>query len=179
MSPEKIIQSLLEEFKKLEQTEIKQTQWSRAVLTALCRVGRQLGCSVWASSQFVNREDKDGGEWLYDVTWLKYKGDFLKLSPMVAECEWGNIGAIKDDFEKLILARAAVRVMVFDGMYCKNGAEGIVNKFCDWVGAYESSQKRDTYLLIGYERDEKYNWWFRYFNILVDDPSQQPILTRL
>ena len=168
--------------KKSQEFDCNQTQWTSAVLTPLCRIGQkptlEFDCSVYASSNFVDEQDKDGGEWLYDVTWCKYENNFLTSVPVVAECEWGNLGDIKDDFEKLILARAAVRVIVFDGIYCKNGAEALANKFCDWVGAFEGSQKGDTYLLVGYEEDEK-NWCFRYFNILVNDPGQQPVLTRL
>ena len=184
MEPDKVIQVLLEEFKAMESDEPSKfdqstSRWTSTVLTLLCRIGKdQFDYLVYASSNFVDKEYKSGGEWLYDVTWCEYEGDFLKSAPLVAECEWGNLGNIKDDFEKLILARAAVRVFVFDGGYCENGAEALANKFCDWVGAFEGSQKGDTYLLVGYERDEKI-WCFRYFNILVDDPGQQPMLQRL
>ena len=183
MNPDKIIQALLEKFKTMVRDEPSKmdqhtSQWTSSVLTALCSAGRQLGYSVWASSNFVDKQDKDGGEWLYDVTWCEYENNFLKSVPVVAECEWGALGYIKDDFEKLILARAAVRVLVFEGKYCKNGAEALANKFCDWVGAFEGSQKGDTYLLVGYEEDEK-NWCFQYFKIPVNDPDQQPVLERL
>ena len=185
MNPDKIIQEILKEFKKLEHTDTSgwnQTQWTRAILTPLCSLGRQNKYYVYASSNFVDKQEKCGGEWLYDVIWCKYErkyeNDFLTSVPVVAECEWGNLGDIKDDFEKLILARAAVRVFVFDGRSCKNGAEALANKLCDWVGAFEGSRKGDTYLLVGYEEDEK-NWCFRYFKILVDDPGQQPVLKRL
>ena len=181
MNPDDIVQALLEEFKNLEDTDTSgwnQTQWTSAVLTPLCSMGQQNKYYVYASSNFVDEQDKDGGEWLYDVTWCKYENNFLKSVPLVAECEWGNLGDIKDDFEKLLLARAAVRVMIFDGRYCKNGAEALANKLCDWVGAFEGSRKGDTYLLVGYERHEE-TWCFRYFNILVDNPGQQPMLQRL
>ena len=144
----------------------------------LCNIGRRFDCSVYASSNFVDKKEKCGGEWLYDITWCKYENKLLKSVPVVAECEWGDLPQIKDDFEKLLLARAAVRVMVFDGMYCKNGAEAIANKLCSWVGSFEGSRKGDTYLLVGYERDGKI-WCFQYFKISVNDPGQQPMLTRL
>ena len=97
---------------------------------------------------------------------------------MVAECEWGNLGEITDDFQKLLLARAAVRVMVFDGGHLKGGAEAIANELYRWVGAFEDSRKGDTYLLAGYEEDDK-DWWFRYFSIHAGDPGQPPILKSL
>ena len=185
MNPDEIIQALLKEFKNLEDTDTSgwnQTQWTSEVMTALCKIGRKNKYYVYASSNFVDKQEKCGGEWLYDVIWCKYERkyekDFLKSIPVVAECEWGNLAQIKDDFEKLILARAAVRVFVFDGGYCKKGAEALANKFCDWVGAFEGSQKGDTYLLVGYEKDEK-SWWFRYFKVLVNASNQQPTLNRL
>lgn len=179
INSEKIINAIHQKFESLDSNDTDDwtnSQWTKAVKTTLCRVGRDFGCSVWASG--VEGYDKDGGEWLYDVTWLKYKGDLLKSLSMAAECEWGTRGAVKDDFEKLLLARAAVRVMVFDGMMHEGGAEATANEICNWIGAYEDSQKGDTYLLIGYEADED-NWWFRYFKILVDNLGEQPKLIKL
>ena len=181
MNPDKIIQEILGEFKALERTDTSSwetDQWNRAVHTPLCRMGRQNKCYVYASSKVVDEQNKDGGEWLYDVTWCEYEGDFLKSVPVVAECEWGDPGDIKFDFEKLLLARAAVRVFVFDGRRCSNGAEALANKLCDWIGAFEGSRKGDTYLLVAYE-EVKTPWNFRYFKILVNDPGQQPELKRL
>ena len=46
MSPAKIIQAILDEFKELECTETsgwKQDQWTKAVPTALCCVGHRFG----------------------------------------------------------------------------------------------------------------------------------------
>lgn len=181
INPDKITREILQQFKTLKQADISKrnkTQRTSKVLTALCRVAPQFGYAAWASSHFVDKQYKEGGEWLYDVTWCEYKNNLLKSVPLVAECEWGVLGAMKDDFEKLILARAAVRVMVYDGGYSKDGAEGIANELCRWVGAFEGNRPGDTYLLAGYEKDES-TWRFRYFKILVDDPGQQPVLERL
>ena len=183
MNPEKIIQALLEEFKTMELNEpgkIEQptSQWTSSILTALCRIGKeQFGYSVHASTNFVDKQYKHGGEWLYDVIWCEYKEEKLKSVPVVGECEWGDVPQIKDDFEKLIQARAAVRVFVFNGGYSENGAEVIANEIRDWVGAFEGTQQGDTYLLVGYESDRK-SWWFRYYSILVGDPSRKPVLNR-
>ena len=182
MNPDETIQALLEEFKKLEHIDTSQwglKPWTSAVLTPICRIGKeQFNCSVYARSNFVDEQYRSDGEWLYDVTWYEYEGNFLKSVPLAAECEWGNLSDIKDDFEKLIQARAAVRVFVFDGRRCRNGAEALANKFCDWVGAFEGSRKGDMYLLVAYE-EVKTPWNFRYFNILVNDSGQQSTLIRL
>ena len=177
LNPERIIDAALKEFKNLGQTDVRsEIQWTSATLNSLYRIGQRFGCSVWVSSRFANEQDIDGGEY---VIWINYdKNGFLESGPVVAEYEWGKLDGVKDDFEKPLLARAAIRVVVFDGMYCKNGAEAIANKICDWVGAYEGSQKGDKFLLVGYEGDETF-WCFRYFIILVNESGQQPTLTEL
>lgn len=183
MNPGEIIPKILEQFKMMELNEpdkIEQStsQWTSSILTALCRIGKDLGYSVHASTNFVDKQYKNGGEWLYDVIWCEYKEKKLKSVPLAAECEWKNHGHIKDDFEKLLQARAAVRVFVYNGGYSENGAEVLANEIRDWVGAFEGTQQGDTYLLVGYESDKK-SWWFRYYSILVDDPGRQTVLKRL
>ena len=63
----------------------------------------------------VAKENCDHGEWLYDVTWLEYEGELLTDAPLVAECEWSGGEEIDHDFQKLLLARAGVRLTIFDG----------------------------------------------------------------
>ena len=69
------------------------TEWTKAVKTKLCEIGRIFGCKVGAGGV-----DNPGyGEWLYDVTWLEYERDYDGLKwpatalievHLVAECEW-------------------------------------------------------------------------------------------
>jgi hypothetical protein len=85
--------------------------WTAEVVRSICETGRRRGyesCAHgWAAS--VGQ-----GEWLYDSIWLDIKGPYLVEVPLVLESEWGLDGkAIEDDFLKLLLARAAHRVMVF------------------------------------------------------------------
>ena len=112
--------------KRLNNLEIAKDEsdgvWTRQVKTELCKIGRRFGYSVYARANEVNEVHRDGGEWLYDVTWLEYKCNVnprhrfvLSNAHLVAECEWGDHGDICDDLEKLLLARASVRVMIFDG----------------------------------------------------------------
>ena len=76
----------------------------------LAKVGRQNGYLTAA-----NQVDSDEGkEWLYDVVW--YQSDqagHMTDVPLVAESEWGGFGAVKEDFEKLLVSRSRYRVMVF------------------------------------------------------------------
>ena len=48
-------------------------------------------------------------------TWLKHAGSPSNLvsAPLAAECEWHGEGNVRDDFDKLLLAQANLRLMIF------------------------------------------------------------------
>lgn len=133
--------------------------WTKAVATKLCEIGRDFGYQVGASK--VDGPNRDWPEWLYDVTWLEYDRDGLLIdAPLVAECEWGNFGNIKDDFEKLLLARAGVRLMIFD----EPGSNGIAERLAGMVRKFKGSRAEDAWLLAAWKRSDN-DWSFRYFTI--------------
>lgn len=141
-------------------------RWTKAVKSELCSIGRNFGCEVYA--QGVPRKiKKDGGEWLYDVTWLVYDrsghGE-LTDAPLVAECEWGDYQEIEDDFEKLLLARARVRVMIFGGTDEPDSAKKIADQLAnkDWV--FNGFRSEDAWLLAAWVPNGD-GWRFRYFTI--------------
>ena len=106
--------TLREELLRMETTHRNPAQdFTKPALTALCVAGRKLKYSVYASR--VDAEHKDGCEWLYDVTWCEYDQDVLKSVPLVAECEWAGKADRLSDFEKLLVAKAPIKVMVYDG----------------------------------------------------------------
>lgn len=186
MNQSQLVSRIIAAFKELEK-EVKKvnekersawgdTEWTNRVLTKLCRLGKSLHFSTWASG--VSSEYAKGGEWLYDVTWLDSNdGIFLSSTPMVAECEWSNPGEIDSDFQKLLVARATVRVMVYDAEYYDGKMKASASKFCDWVGAFEGA-RGDTYLLIGFVRDEG-SWHFECATIVAQERGQLPILQLL
>ncbi len=84
-------------------------------------------------------------EWLYDVVWLKATEKFLVSDiALVAEIEWGNERDVWDDFQKLPLARADYRVMIFDD---KPGLRGRLIKQARKFGKCEPG---DRYFLASY-----------------------------
>ena len=131
-------------------------EWTRRIKTAICEIGHANGYSTCASS--VDFE-ADHGEWLYDVCWLEYgrnNGDQryrLRRMPLAVESEWGDMGAIEDDFSKLLVARASLRAMVCNGGWLPDDTEGraTAERLRQWVGEYAGSRVGDTYLLIVYE----------------------------
>ena len=145
------------------------------VKTKLCEIGRvKFGCRVCAKSV----KNADYGEWLYDVTWLEYEDDCdntLIGAHLAAECEWGDCDHIYDDFQKLLLARASVRLMIFNGKD-KCGSEKRAAWLAEKVGKYKVSCDEDAWLLAVWERNdnEKRGWWFRFFTIEKDASVRHP-----
>ena len=111
-------------------------------------------------------EAADGGEYLYDVTWLDYEGDFLTSATLVAECEWGNLPHIDEDFQKLLFPRADVRLMIFDGNH-PPFTQGIAEHLARQVRHFRRSADYDSWLFAAwepYEGNER-GWQFRWFTI--------------
>lgn len=147
--------------------------WTKVVLTKLCDIGRSFGFQVGAK---VDKANRDWGEWLYDVTWLEYNDAGRVVSaPLVAECEWGNLERITEDFDKLLLARASVRLMICEGNRKRgsNRSKKITEELGRRIRGFTAVRDKDSWLLAIYEdnRDDvhkqcdKKDWWFRYFTI--------------
>ena len=90
-------------------------------------------------------------EWLYDVVWLdKNEIGLIGAIPLVGEIEWGNERAVWDGFQKLLAARAADRVMIFE----EKGPE-----LRSWLGrqieGFVSSREGDRYLFASYVTVER------------------------
>ena len=124
--------------------------WTDAVKIALCEACKECDpqCQLYASG--VRHVENEGGlvhgnEWLFDVTCLRYDSDgYLRRVPLVAESEWSRkIDDIIYDFEKLLLAHADVRVMVFDGTVWSR-YENKFEEFSAYVTKSEHTVAGDT-----------------------------------
>lgn len=169
MNTEEIIQAIINKFKGLSENQYH----TSGILTALCEVGQNdFDYSVHASSRFVKCK-KAGGEWLYDMTWYEpYDKKAMKSIPLAAECEWKTMGAISDDFQKLLCARATVKVLIYDEKWFeKNAAQ---EKFSEWIKNYNDSQNGDTYLFVGRIKNGKQRQ-LKYFKIVVNKINQTEI----
>ncbi len=79
------------------------------------------------------------------MTWLHYSKDNRLLEvPLVLESEWAP-GDINDDFQKMLLARAHHRAMIFDRKTRDDGIK-IVNDLVTQVEAFRGTQPNDRYL---------------------------------
>ena len=142
--------------------------WTHYVKTALGTAGKAHGCYV--SSAGVPARAHDSGEWLYDVAWLSYQPDgekYLLGADLDAECEWNpGFDHLDRDFRKLLLARATVRLMIFDGGDAA-GANRVANHLARQVTEFRSSRDDDMWLLAAWVGDtgNERGWSFRWFTI--------------
>jgi hypothetical protein len=124
--------------------------WTKEIKRALVTLGKSRGAYTCASGV----ADADCGEWLFDVCWLDYEKDAdrlirLRRAVIVAESEWGGLGDIEDDFEKLMLVRADLRVLIFEIDHAQ-AFRKIAEKLKDFAMRSDAASPSDRYLLLGY-----------------------------
>ncbi len=130
--------------------------WTKAIKVGLTDLGKKQEFAVCASG--VN-DKAHWGEFVYDLCWLQYMDyyptragyeprDYLLRVPLAMESEWGNKGLISDDFEKILMARADLRVMIFqDG---KHSVDDITTHLRTYIRRFRPRRVADRCLFCGY-----------------------------
>lgn len=128
------------------------SQWTQKVIEIVGRLGLDLKYKVCAAG------DNDfESEWLFDIVWYKNNNLGLIETPLIMECEWhSSWEQIKYDFEKLLVARADIRVMMFEGW--KENIRKHRDKFIEIINSYKYSQIGDRYLFIALDWDDGVFW---------------------
>ena len=113
---------------------------TKQIKSSIAHLGKQKRYWVYASQA----EHVDGGEWLYDLTWLNYSDDQLLTIELALESEWDQNGII-DDFQKLLIARAELRAMIFQ-VRTENEKEMRFKQLREQIGKFTKSIAGDRYL---------------------------------
>ena len=153
------------------------TGWTTAVNTTLCRTGREhFGMGVGTNpNKVMPGTHLDYGEWLWDITWCE-EGDKSRMVdlPLVAECEWALSSAtIVEDFQKLLVARAGVRLMIHEHWTDREkipDPPAMANHLSEHIQAYQRTQPGDVYLLVALDGTEPGAEYLRmrYFRLGTD-----------
>ena len=170
MSKNDIVSRIVAKFRKLEgeAPDLGKPEWTTEVKATLCRLGKDESYTTWATG--VPDDCQDGAEFLYDVCWLKTDNRDRTINcALVAECEWGDRGEVEYDFQKLLLARSGVRVLVYD----TKQASG--DQLREHVEVFAGAAG-DTYLLIGWVEEGAGGFRFRFELITDEGPGTPPKL---
>jgi hypothetical protein len=133
----------------IKEADSAKSKWTQVIKAQLCKLAADHGAQVCA-----NRcTGAYWPEWLYDVVWLRVDEAPLSTmildSPFVAEIEWSADGAVRDDFQKLLLSRADTRLMVFQA-WDEARAKKIMDELVEQVKAYARTRDDDRYIFAGY-----------------------------
>ena len=127
--------------------------WTHGVKSAICGACLQYNPHLKVYAAGVGEDFAHGGEWLYDVSAQQYDDDgYLIRSVLAAECEWGVENEIYHDFQKLLIARADLRVMVFDGARSP-GYREIFQTLTRYVCRCSHTEAGDAWLLAAWTND--------------------------
>lgn len=148
-----IIQKIKEIFEDHNFIESGWTEWTKQILEKLCVLGQGKGYKVCTNQSAV--PNSNFPEWLYDMTWVDYQDDYLLDVALVLECEWSKKEEdIYPDFEKLLLANAHNKVMIFQsGNY--NIFKKIVEQFKKMILVFKAIRVNEKYLFAGFNWDNK------------------------
>jgi hypothetical protein len=90
--------------------------------------------------------DRVTAEWLWDMTWVELRDGKLIDLPLALESEWNpKFEEILFDFERLLVSRARLRVMIFEAPL--PSGEQRFNRLIDAIRSYSGTQIGDHYLL--------------------------------
>src|SRR6266404_1067718 len=123
--------------------------WTKEILRQIGDLGLAHDWEVCAGG-FPGRFESG---WLYDLAWYRNepKGDSngnLAEVYLVLECEWGNLRSIKFDFEKLLLAKARLKVMIFQA-HNRNAATLLAElKKC--ISTFHTRDASEIYILASF-----------------------------
>ena len=127
-------------------------EWTRRIKEGLCNLGKQKGFGVSAAGC----AGADTGEWIFDLVWAAGQDtpwEFWEM-PLAMECEWSTrLDDIAWDFEKLLVAKAHHKLMVFQ-QAGETDVREAMEKLKRMVAAFKASFLTERYLLAGYAFDE-------------------------
>lgn len=154
-----IVEALQDVGKKQDRAHWDKREWTRRVKARVALIGEDRGYEVRPD---VELESGGAPEWLYDLCWrdVGSEGELLDMR-LVLESEWDRYGLIYD-FEKLLVARAGNRVMIWSeadaaafrkrvkdlnrrANACKLTCRGDRTLYCCWLDL-EDSFRFDGYL---------------------------------
>lgn len=173
----RIVTGLNDVAKKLEKEGcIGNKPWTEEIKEKLAKLAKKEGLDVFTCPSMLD-EEQAWGEWLYDFCWLQYEVDKerkplrLRRVLLIVESEWGNFKEVHSDFEKLLVGRADLKLLIFQARD-KAKIEERVKEITEFINLYSQTKKGEIYLLMGYDNKEG---GFQSFRVEIGTTCLAPI----
>jgi hypothetical protein len=114
------------------------TPWTKAVTDRLRQMGSRRGMLA------CGHRSQDHGEWLLDVTWMVPERHEIVLA---VESEWGELGEVEDDFDKLMSIKARRKLLLFSTKH-HEGAGNIMKRIESNMLAYPYHLAGEEYMAL-------------------------------
>jgi hypothetical protein len=143
-----LFESLSREFRKAT----RRPERTQQVLRAVAELGQAQGWGVCGSGLDKRFPGHFESGWLYDLVWYRNKSEgelHLSHVELALECEWKNLEHIRVDFEKLLLAKAPIKIMVFKAD--SNAIEGTFEFLNTAIESFDQTSTGETYFFAGFD----------------------------
>lgn len=128
---------------------------TRVLKNAIGGVGARAGFTVYAK----DCDYRDNGEWLFDMTWLSDRDGYMVDSFLILESEWLGGNELSNDFQKLLIGRADLRVFICSARNLE-AARSIVDDRLREIRTFAKSAPQDRYLIAAYVEDQgAFTFW--------------------
>lgn len=125
--------------------------WTTEIFRALGELGHRLGYKVCSSG---GAPPANWNQFIYDHCWLQYdENKCLTSIPLVLESEWSRTNNIDDDFQKLLVSNADLRVMIFQKTTAMQVNE-LFDEMERWTAAFRGMSSQQ-FLLCGWSIDPR------------------------
>jgi hypothetical protein len=122
-------------------------EWTKAIKRSLIALGKNKSYNI-CTSGFPDECER---EWLFDLVW--YRNDppeHLREIGLIVESEWSfNSTHIKFDFEKLLIAKSLLKVMIFQD-FRDNSAE-LYSLLETGIRSFKTEPANEKYILACYQ----------------------------
>lgn len=120
--------------------------WTKFVVDQVASAAEEHGCTLCGHGC-------GAPEFMFDMTWLKTGDDRSLLDvTLILECEWGADHHVLEDFRKLLLGRADVRLLVFEGKTLESSKQ-LISKMRDEIHGFHKTIAGDRYLFAYWPKD--------------------------
>ena len=120
-------------------------RWTKLIKLGLRSLGQELGHDVSAFGL------EKSSEWMFDLMWSRQtEDDYFERVALAVEIEWKmDEENIFRDFEKLLVAKAPLKLMVFQ-QASKGGVAARVKNLTRAIRKFKGKFASERYLIAGY-----------------------------